>query len=521
MNLLFRADANIAMGTGHVMRCLALAQAWQDAGGKAVFAMAENTPALRQRLHSESCAMVDISAAAGTEQDSQQTIAEARDRRAEWVVVDGYQFSTDYQRALKDAGVKLLVVDDYGHAGHYSADLVLNQNVSADDSLYEDREPYTRALLGSQYCLLRREFRSWQNYTRTIADAGHRVLITMGGSDAENLSLRALQATAAVKIQNLEVTVVVGGSNPHFESLGTAAVRLHDECGMKITLRRNVANMPKLMAEADVAISAAGSTCWELCLLGLPALLIDVAENQTALAKELARRECAVHLGNSGVSTEKVGNELDRLLHSPALRQSLSRRSRELVDGKGAGRVVAILRGTDLRDSDLRGTDVGAGLCLRRVQAEDCRLLWEWANDPEVRAASFSPAPISWETHSAWFADKLGKDESLIVIAEEEQTPCGQVRFDRRPDRDWEIDVSVVRTMRGRGVASRLIKLGVQLFLEQYADARIHAFVKPDNTASLKAFENAGFQRMGSEQVRAQAAIHFIFIYGTQSRLNL
>jgi UDP-2,4-diacetamido-2,4,6-trideoxy-beta-L-altropyranose hydrolase len=495
MNLLVRTDASVAIGTGHVMRSLALAQAWQDAGSHATFAMAETTPAIQARLVAESCPVLSVSSTAGTECDASQTIALAQKQCADWIVVDGYQFTADYQGALKAGGFRILFVDDYGHAGHYPADVVLNQNVTASEAMYADREPQARLLLGPRFCLLRREFAAWGQWKREVLPGGRRVLVMMGGSDSENLTARVMDALKLARIQDLEATVVAGGSNPHFAMLESAAVR----SDRAITVKRDVTNMAELMAAADVAISATGSTCWELCLLGLPALLLDVAANQSAIARELDRRGCAIHVGDGTVPAEKIAHDLERLLHSYELRQSLSRHARELVDGNGARRVVSILRG-------------GASLWLRRARTEDGRLLWEWANDPEVRVAAFSSAPISWETHVAWLAKKLGHRKSLILIAEDEETtPVGQIRFDGRPEGDWEVDVSIARTMRGRGLASALIMRGIQMVQREAHLARVHAFVKPANTASLRAFEKANFTRKGTEQVRGNAAIHLVY----------
>jgi UDP-2,4-diacetamido-2,4,6-trideoxy-beta-L-altropyranose hydrolase len=491
------------MGTGHVMRCLALAQAWQDAGGQAVFAMADVTPAIQARLASESCEVARISSAAGASagnaDDASQTITLAQERRADWIAVDGYQFNADYQAALHGAGFKVLFFDDYSHADHYSSDLVLNQNVHASESMYSAREPYTRLLLGPRYCLLRREFGPWRSFRREVAPVGRKILITMGGSDPDNLTARVIEALRSCRFQNLKATVVVGGSNPHFIALQSLAA----ESMPDISVRRDVSNMAEFMADVDVAVSAAGSTCWELCLLGLPALLIDVAHNQTALARELDLRGCAIYVGDHTVGAEKVADQLTRLLESPELRQLLSQRSRELVDGDGARRVVSVLRGRDLRE--------GEGVRLRRARAEDSRLLWEWANDPEVRSASFSSDPIAWETHTAWFSEKLKQNGSLILIAENEGMPCGQIRFDQRPDGEWEVDVNISKAMRGQGLARGLIGAGVQTFRREHHNGRIHAFTKPSNAASARAFEKAGFKRIGAEEVRSNAAIHFVY----------
>jgi UDP-2,4-diacetamido-2,4,6-trideoxy-beta-L-altropyranose hydrolase len=500
MNLLFRADASVPIGTGHVMRCLALAQAWQDAGGRAQFAMSQTTPAIQARLRSEDCKELSITAVPGSSADASQTSALAREHQADWIVVDGYQFDADYQRALKASGCKILFVDDYGHAAHYSADAVLNQNIGASAEMYASREAQTRLLLGPRYCLLRREFSGWREWKREVPVQCRRVLVMMGGSDPDNVTGRVVEALELANVEGLEVTIVIGGSSPHAESLQVRVAK----SGLKMAVLQDVSNPAEFMSAADVAISAAGSTCWELCLLGLPALLVDVAANQTALAAELERRGCAIHVGDKTVSAEKIAGALKRLLDSREVRESLAVRSRELVDGKGASRVVSALRGVP-------------GLRLRPARAEDSRLLWEWANDADVRGASFSPAAIPWEAHVAWFAEKLraaetlGKKSSLILIAEDElATPLGQIRFDATTDSGWEVDVSLASAARGRGLGRALIEQGVHEFLNNHPGARVHAFVKPENAASVKAFEEAGFKCLGTEQTRGHSAIHLI-----------
>lgn len=337
MNLLIRTDASIAIGTGHVMRCLALAQAWQDVGGSAVFAMAESTPAVKARLVSEGLSVVAISGEVGSPEDARQTRAVAEEANANWIVADGYRFESKYQRTLKDGGQRLLVLDDYGHSDHYTADVVLNQNVLASERQYARREPYTRLLLGSTYALLRREFLAWRDWKRVITPLCRRLLIMMGGSDPENVTAKVIEAS--LQFESLEKIVVVGGSNPHWSNLGKLSA--HDK---SIMLLKNADDMPKLMAEADVAISAAGSTCWELCFMALPSLLIDVAGNQTTVARELDRLGCAVHLGNQKVKRATISANLQRVADSPEPRESMSERSRKLVDGLGTQRVINALR---------------------------------------------------------------------------------------------------------------------------------------------------------------------------------
>jgi UDP-2,4-diacetamido-2,4,6-trideoxy-beta-L-altropyranose hydrolase len=169
------------------------------------------------------------------------------------------------------------------------------------------------------------------------------------------------------------------------------------------------------------------------------------------------------------------------------------------VDGNGARRVVSALRDE-------------AGVHLRRAREDDCKLLFDWANDIEVRSAAFSSAPITWESHVAWFSGKLHAGRSFIWIAEDaEGSAVGQIRFDIREDSEAEVDVSIARTRRGQGFAHALIRLGSNLFLQESDCKLVHAFVKETNDASARAFERAGFKRAGTTQIRGMTAIHFTY----------
>ncbi|HTC55087.1 MAG TPA: UDP-2,4-diacetamido-2,4,6-trideoxy-beta-L-altropyranose hydrolase [Candidatus Sulfotelmatobacter sp.] len=336
--LLVRADASVAMGTGHAMRCFALAQAWQDAGGHAIFAMAQARPAIRERLQRESMEVARLKAKPGSADDAQESIVLARGEKACWVVVDGYCFGADYQAALKQAGLKVLFIDDNGHAGHYSADLVLNQNAHANEALYPSRDASTRLLLGPRFAMLRRDFTEWRKWKRETQTTARKVLVTMGGSDPDNVTERVVQAI--LPVADVNATVVVGGSNPHLPKLRALVVGAQRD----VNLVDNVTNMPELMSNSDVAISAAGTTSLEMCFLGLPALLIVLADNQRAAAEELSRRGAAINLGEGAqASLGVVSEHLVRLLASPERRKTMSETGRKLVDGLGAERVVAEL----------------------------------------------------------------------------------------------------------------------------------------------------------------------------------
>jgi UDP-2,4-diacetamido-2,4,6-trideoxy-beta-L-altropyranose hydrolase len=340
-HLVIRADASVAMGTGHAMRCLALAQAWQDAGGRAAFAMAEATSAVEERLRSEDVEVLHIPAIPGSQEDSGQTARLAAMHEAAWVAVDGYQFGAEYQLALERASCKVLFLDDNGHAGRYAADVILDQNPNVPESAYRERDSRSRLLLGLKFVLLRREFAASPQWERHFPATGRRILITMGGSDPDNLTLHALGASIRTGIENLEITVVVGGSNPHLAALEKSA----EANGSHVRLLCDAKQMPEVLANSDLAIIAAGGTLWEALFMRCAVLSYARNAVQDAIIDHLQTAGAAIRLASA--DEEKVTQAVRQVVCSEDLRASLATKGRELVDGEGAKRVAAVLLGKD------------------------------------------------------------------------------------------------------------------------------------------------------------------------------
>src|ERR1035441_6913367 len=491
-SLLIRADGSARIGTGHVMRCLALAQSWQQAGGRAIFAQAASTPALERRLRQEGFETTQLDAEPGGIEDGVQTLEQARTFKASWIVADGYRFGTAWQKQIKDAGQRLLLIDDYGHAEHYSADWILNQNLHAVESLYACREPHTHLLLGTRYALLRQEFLAWKNWQREMPAVARKVLVTLGGSDPDNVTGKVIEALAGLR--NLEAVVAIGGSNQNIEAI-RAAIR---NGGTPVRLVEDAANMPELMAWADVAVAAGGTTSWELAFMGLPALILVLAPNQSAVTKALEERGVAHNLGlaseNSG---DRIALAIQTLSHDSERRCALSRAGGQYVDGLGSRRVSACLGAPKVE--------------VRRAQPDDRRQLWEWANDPVVRRASFNSAPIPWEAHVAWFEGKMSDRRCALLIGRTEQgEPLGQVRFEWDDAGAAEAHVSLAADWRGLGLASRLIERAVRELFQSTQIQRVVAHVKPDNAGSIRAFEAAGFRPQGCVQIKGCEALELV-----------
>ncbi len=341
-HLIIRADASTQIGTGHLMRCLALAQAWREARGQVTFVMAMETPMLEDRLRSVGIRTLHLSVQPGSDDDAIKTASLAQQRSAPWVVIDGYHFDANYQQIIKESDLRLLAIDDIGQAKHYYADIVLNQNLHAHEGLYESREPCTQLLLGTQYVLLRREFLKWQGWKRQISQVAHKILVTLGGGDPDNVTFKVIQALQQVEVDGLEAEVVVGGSNPNYVELQDAV------CGSRfpIRLKSNVASMPELMAWADVAIAGGGTTSWEMAFMGLPEIVLILADNQRPIAEQLDKIGVAKNLGwYRDISTAEITQAVNKLLLSVRTRTEMANRAQELVDGEGVDRVLTALVG--------------------------------------------------------------------------------------------------------------------------------------------------------------------------------
>jgi UDP-2,4-diacetamido-2,4,6-trideoxy-beta-L-altropyranose hydrolase len=335
---LLRTDGGSEIGGGHVMRCLALAQAWQEEGGHALFAAATIAPALKARLAQEGFECLAVPGPRGSAEDLAATIAAARAQGARAVVVDGYRFAPTYRQSLRDAGFKVAAIDDNDEIGACVDDLVINQNSHASEALYPERAAHTRLLLGTDYALLRREFRAWQGPPRQLPPVARRILVTLGAADPDNVTGSAIGVLAPVLPVGTETTILIGGSNPHAHAIDAQTA---GQPGFRV-LRDQREQMPTLMAQADLAVSAGGSTMWELAFMGTPFVIVVIADNQRAASEAMAAEGFPV-LQAADVA-DALPDVVARLLADRGRRSLLSKLGRRLVDGEGGIRICRALR---------------------------------------------------------------------------------------------------------------------------------------------------------------------------------
>jgi UDP-2,4-diacetamido-2,4,6-trideoxy-beta-L-altropyranose hydrolase len=348
--LLVRADASAEIGTGHLMRMVALAQAWIDAGGRVRWLLGEAPDPLVARIEAEAIAIDRI-------KDSGIQLRAALERDPSAVAaVDGENLDTDYLNDLGTAGLRTLVVDDMALRSAYPVGFVLNQNAHAARSDYPP-DATCQFLLGLQYVLLRREFRDIDARRSTPPKARH-LLVSFGGADPTGMTARTIQALrrlpTAVR-EDLELRVVVGAANAVAD--GLEAQLAATELGLRGRVERAVTDMATQIAWADLAIVSGGSTVWELARMGCPALVMETAPAEERLVSGLRRVGLFGHLGRaSDIDEAAMATEIAARIRDQAWRNEMSARGRRLVDGKGALRVVGALAGENARD-DAHGFD--------------------------------------------------------------------------------------------------------------------------------------------------------------------
>ena len=326
--LLVRADAGPAIGVGHVMRCIALAEAWIELGGRVVFASAVLPVPIEARIAQMGCRVVAV-------HGSEETVALAAEVGARFAVIDGYDIGPHYQQALHNAGVHVLVVDDRGESATDAADVILNQNATARAELYTGKRGLL--LLGREYTLIRREFRAIA-HTRSVPETARRVLVSFGGADPANLAPVAIEALAPVS--GLHVRVVVGAANPHAQQVEAPA-----NAAAIIEIVPWLQDIAGQMRWAELAIVAAGSTCWELAACGVPMIAVPVADNQLAVSEALGELGIGIPLARDAVSAESLRAIVTSVMYDQIWRGNMQRKGPDVIDGRGAFRVCAALRG--------------------------------------------------------------------------------------------------------------------------------------------------------------------------------
>ncbi|GIM46478.1 UDP-2,4-diacetamido-2,4,6-trideoxy-beta-L-altropy ranose hydrolase [Collibacillus ludicampi] len=342
VSVYFRADASFKIGTGHVQRCIALAQALHEYGVKCQFITRQDPSELSSQLIKSLFTCNILQPHLTKEEEIFSVCQIIQNPSSTILVLDSYDIDTYDLRQLKKIGVPLVLIDDFAQLPFYDCDLIINQNLFAETLNYATNEN-TKVLRGPRFALLRREFyEQRQTLKRTHPFRAKRILVTMGGSDPAQGTLKVLKAIHDLDehIKNrLEITVVLGKAFTDHVKIEAEARQLRN-----VALIHHSQQMSVLMANTDLSISAGGSTVYELAALGVPSLIVSIAGNQIAVGEALQHKKASVYLGRiEQVSIEEIRQKIQWLLLDRFVRKQLSRQSFKLVDARGADRVARII----------------------------------------------------------------------------------------------------------------------------------------------------------------------------------
>ncbi|MHB8840892.1 MAG: UDP-2,4-diacetamido-2,4,6-trideoxy-beta-L-altropyranose hydrolase [Candidatus Aquicultor sp.] len=362
MNIVVRVDASTDIGSGHVMRCLVLADGLRQLGRNVSFVSRDLPGNLCHVIENKGysvyhlpynatqnidCAEQPFHArwlGVDWEVDAQQTVdcLGSLEQPIEWLIIDHYALDHRWESYVQPYIEHIMIIDDLADRLH-KCDLLLDQNLYENpERRYKNLVPYhCEQLLGPQYVLMRPEFHQIRQNLGQRDGKVNRILVFFGGSDLTNETSKALEAIRMLSRADIKVDVVIGVNNPHKALTEEIANNMS-----YVICYSYVDNMAELMANADMYIGAAGITTWERFCLGLPSLVVTVAENQVQPIKELAKRDLLFYIGeHDKVKAGNIKQSIDFFISNPAILKLYSKASMNLVDGLGVKRCVqAILK---------------------------------------------------------------------------------------------------------------------------------------------------------------------------------
>ncbi|MBN2689845.1 MAG: UDP-2,4-diacetamido-2,4,6-trideoxy-beta-L-altropyranose hydrolase [Gammaproteobacteria bacterium] len=351
--IIFRVDASLQIGSGHVMRCLTLAKSLRDSGQSVSFICRSLSGNLNKLIYDSGFEVFELTTNNDSYEkiydikqlpknkqiaDAEQTISilTKSSIKADWLVLDNYGFDQVWENKVKNYTKKIMVIDDLANR-HHSCDILLDQSLPSDQAnSYQNLLPTSCIqLLGPKFALLREQFKVERCKLRKRDGSISRIFVFFGGADCLNMTRLTLDAILNLKKPELQIDVVVGKQNKHINELQNYCSNF-----AQINFHCQVDNIAKLMQNADLAIGAGGSTSWERCCLGLPSIVCSMADNQDKIVNILAKAKVAKSLGKAkNIKVSDIKRQLNALLTDQDGMLQMSKNCIKLVDAQGTGRV--------------------------------------------------------------------------------------------------------------------------------------------------------------------------------------
>lgn len=361
MNIAFRTDSSLQIGSGHVMRCLTLADELRQRGADIMFVCREHPGNMIGLIEAKGYPVVRLAQAEAEyaeapedlahaawlgvswQQDAVETMVALGDSMPQWLIIDHYAIDHRWEKLLRPQVGKIMVIDDLADRLH-DCELLLDQNFGRTADAYGSLVPEgCNLLLGAQYALLRPEFAALREYSlnRRKNPSFNQLLVTMGGVDKDNVTGDILNALKDCQLpDNFRIKVVMGPTAPWLVSVRQQAKKLAWDVDVKV----NVKDMAQIMADSDLTIGAAGSTSWERCCLGLPSLVVCLAENQREVICALEKKGVALTLDIKALQKDGAPVLWSKLVLLKEELTTFTAVSAGVTDGYGAQKVSQWVR---------------------------------------------------------------------------------------------------------------------------------------------------------------------------------
>ena len=339
MKVMFRADGGKEIGMGHIMRSLLLADNLRDKCNAKVTFITKSFPESLRKIFGNGHDVKELPVDIASGEEISFIVDLIKKESFGVVVTDSYNIDELYLETLKSTGIFLITIDDLASLSEYPSDIIINGNIYAPDLTYNCREN-TKLLLGTDYTLLRLEFREKHKKRKAIKDFAKSILITLGGSDPENQTVRVINAINQLNL-TFDITVVVGVAYSHQGELKQVVNKSKDN----ITVFSDVSNISNLMFNADISISGGGITCYELACVGVPSIILTLAENQRLSASYFHQKGIGISLGQfDRISDSVITGALQKLTVDCPKRALMSQNGKKLINGKGVDRIITVIQ---------------------------------------------------------------------------------------------------------------------------------------------------------------------------------
>jgi UDP-2,4-diacetamido-2,4,6-trideoxy-beta-L-altropyranose hydrolase len=493
------------MGTGHIMRCLTLADELKGHGAEITFITRAHPGNLGDVIIKRGYELCLLPAPADTyqvrkddvahaswlgvpwEQDAEETKQALDGSSPERLIVDHYGIDARWHRELRNKVGRLMVIDDLADRP-LDCDMLLDQTYGRQEDDYRKWVPSRcQMLLGSRYALLRpifSELRSMAIVKRKAFNGINRILVSMGGMDPDNVTATVLEGLSFVNYEQKPVIdVVMGSKSPHWRQVVTQA----EKSVLEMIVSTDVTDMAERMLEADLAIGAGGTTSWERCCLGLPALAVISAENQQMVSKELDEKGAIRLLGiGREICAVDIKKNIERLMLKPIQLHNMSQAGFGVTDGLGVKRTTLEMMPPYSKD--------GRPVILRPVRLTDTDLLFDWQSDDKTRRYAHNPKKPNYDEHRAWVRNRIEKTDAYTEIIIHGDDPAGVIRLDPINAGVYMISIYIAPEKYSLGIGKSALSYVSQLLPDTEFRAEIHE----DNHASKALFASMGFTQIGN-----------------------